>query len=57
MLKRICDRCGKEIQENAYCFNFKVDKMKYEYVFCSGEHFELCEHCWLLFKKDFANKT
>jgi hypothetical protein len=57
MLKRICDRCGKEIKDDAPWFRFKVDKMKYEYVFCSGGHFELCEHCWLLFKKDFANKT
>jgi len=57
MLKRICDRCGKEIQDDTPWFNFKIDKMKDNCVFCGGGHFELCEHCFLLFKKDFANKT
>lgn len=57
MLKRICDLCEKEIQDDAYWYSFKVNKMKNSDIFCNGGYFELCEHCSLLFKSKFADKT
>ena len=57
MLKRVCDRCGKEIVDDENWFQIKIDKCNESCVYCSAGRAEFCEKCFNEFKEQLANKT
>ena len=58
MLKRICDKCGKEIDLNTdFWFRMKCDKMDEDQIYCGAGVYELCKKCFDDFKAPFANNN
>lgn len=59
MLKRVCDKCGKEIERNEYWYNIPIEKMKNYNIIgirAGGTH-ELCGSCYSDLQQCLANKT
>lgn len=60
MIKRICDKCEKEIKSimnDEIWFKIKCDKMMDNCVYCGAGAYELCENCFNEFKSQFANNN
>lgn len=58
MLKRVCDRCEKEINlDTDFWFQMKCDKMDDDSFYCGAGTYELYNKCFDEFKKQLANKT
>ena len=58
MLKRICDRCEKEIVDGEY-YKFEISHMKSSGVLGMESYFDLCPECFELicnFNKENKNE-
>lgn len=58
MLKRICDKCGKEINLDAdFWFQMMCNKMDENQIFDGAGVYELCDKCFKEFKEQLANNN
>lgn len=58
MLKRVCDRCEKEIDmDNDFWFQMSCNKMDENEIYCGAGTYELCDKCFNEFKTQFANNN
>lgn len=57
MLKRVCDRCEKEINTDKPWFQIRCEKMKEDRLYCGAGIHELCEDCFNDFKAQLANNN
>ena len=61
MLKRVCDRCKKEIDDDNFWFQIKINKMNKMIdegrIYCGAGGAEFCENCFNDFKAQLANNN
>lgn len=57
MLKRVCDRCEKEICDDETWYSIRCEKVKENDICCCGRTSELCEKCYNDFFAQFANNN
>lgn len=57
MLKRVCDKCGKEVDNDKFWFKIDCDKMSGNVIFCGAGVFEFCNTCFDNFTAQFANNN
>lgn len=58
MLKRTCDKCGKEIDvDNHYWFQMACNQMDENEIYCKDGIYELCDECFNHFKAQLANNN
>lgn len=57
MLKRICDKCGKEVNSDKFWFRIDCDKMNGGVIYCGAGVYEFCEKCFNDFKAQLANNN